>query len=398
MASFLSGVLVIGIFLVLPVYSVIFEIKMLFVALIKCSKKPEYGEWYENRKRLKKSYERHIKIGYITESVLIFLALFMEDIYLDLIKEVIFKSDWSTQLYNFQLHTPFNMNYVAGPIAILAVFLVSMIVLYVCKADKLPPIFLALSMSGLYIGVIYCFIWTVHILKNPELTDGVLLILPVNLLLISLRLIITKSTEYEIENNRSSAIEGNKVLGPLSSFRQKAAYLPLLGLLLVIPLLGIIAVILVLFGQAPDAAIKAFTETADFGLSKHVGPPNLTMDEHYLCTVAAEGDEWLVRPLRSGVRHGHEVTVNRQLLIANAFEDVLIERTPGFHRRIRHFYDTYGFPIAKLIKKKWVADMVYLLMKPLEWIFLLVLYMVDVHPEDRIAMQYTGKTVKQLLM
>ena len=60
---------------------------------------------------------------------------------------------------------------------------------------------------------------------------------------------------------------------------------------------------------------------------------------------------------------------------------------------MRHIYDTYGFPIAKLIRSPYAADVIYLLMKPLEWLFLIVLYAVDVHPEDRIAVQYTGKSV-----
>lgn len=33
-------------------------------------------------------------------------------------------------------------------------------------------------------------------------------------------------------------------------------------------------------------------------------------------------------------------------------------------------------------------DLIYYLMKPLEWLFLLVLYLVDRKPENRIAMQY----------
>ena len=33
-------------------------------------------------------------------------------------------------------------------------------------------------------------------------------------------------------------------------------------------------------------------------------------------------------------------------------------------------------------------DVIYYLMKPLEWIFLLVLYLVDRKPENRIALQY----------
>ena len=163
-----------------------------------------------------------------------------------------------------------------------------------------------------------------------------------------------------------------------------------MALITPIPLLGILICILMIFGQAPDAVIKAFTETADFRLSQKIPPQQIYYDEHYLCTVAAGGDCKIVKPLRMGIRHGHPVVVNRQLCIANAFEQVLEERTPRFHKAVRSFYDTYGFPVARLIKTKKAADLVYFIMKPLEWVFIIVLYLTDTHPEDRIAMQYTG--------
>ena len=37
--------------------------------------------------------------------------------------------------------------------------------------------------------------------------------------------------------------------------------------------------------------------------------------------------------------------------------------------------------------------MVYLLMKPLEWIFVFVLYLFDEKPEDRIGRQYLPKEI-----
>lgn len=164
------------------------------------------------------------------------------------------------------------------------------------------------------------------------------------------------------------------------------------------PLLGLIVGILVLFGQKPDAWIRVWTETSDWNLSQKVSPQNIYYDEHYLCTVAAGGHEQIVRPLRLGVRHGHQVIVNRQLCVANAFEQILEERTPRLHRRIRSFYDTYGFPVAKWIRSRYLADVIYLLMKPLEWIFLIVIYLTDAKPENRIALQYTGKTWKDFQM
>ena len=52
------------------------------------------------------------------------------------------------------------------------------------------------------------------------------------------------------------------------------------------------------------------------------------------------------------------------------------------------------FLLQKLIRSRYTADVIYFLMKPLEWLFLIVLYLTDVNPEDRIAVQYTGKSLK----
>ncbi|XKR51623.1 DUF6688 family protein [Enterococcus faecalis] len=98
-----------------------------------------------------------------------------------------------------------------------------------------------------------------------------------------------------------------------------------------------------------------------------------------------------MKPQRMGIRHNHQVVVNRQLCVANAFEQILEEKVPKTHRFIRKNYDTYGFPIAKKIHSPYVADLVYLMMKPAEYFFLLVLYLVDIKPENRIALQYITK-------
>ena len=42
-----------------------------------------------------------------------------------------------------------------------------------------------------------------------------------------------------------------------------------------------------------------------------------------LCTVALRGHEKLVRPTRMGLRRGERIVVNRQLCVANAFEQLL---------------------------------------------------------------------------
>ena len=203
------------------------------------------------------------------------------------------------------------------------------------------------------------------------------------------------ATEENDERGKTKVFEGKgTILHRCNQLLSDSRYWPVAAFLLMWPLLGILIGILVLFGQKPDAIIKAWTETSDWNLSQRVAPQNLYMDEHYLCTVAAGGHKEIVKPIRLGVRHGHEVIVNRQLCVANAFEQVLEEKTPRFHKAVRGFYDKYGFPIGKLImKSKVAADITYFVMKPLEWIFLMVLYLVDVNPENRIAVQYTGKTI-----
>ena len=79
------------------------------------------------------------------------------------------------------------------------------------------------------------------------------------------------------------------------------------------PIFGIVVGTLILFGQQPDAVIKAWTETSDWKLSQYTSPQNIYYDEHYLCTVAAGGHEKVVKPKRLGVRHGHQVIVNRRI-------------------------------------------------------------------------------------
>lgn len=167
--------------------------------------------------------------------------------------------------------------------------------------------------------------------------------------------------------------------------------MPKLWAISLFPVLIIIQLILVLFGQQPDSFIRVFFETSSFNYSNIPAPkPEIVAgDGHYLCTVTARGHKKLVRPVRAGIRSGERIPVNRQLLIANAFENILEQYIPTFHKAIRSFYDRYGYPISRHINSKWSADIIYLTMKPLEWLFLVVLYMVDKKPENRIHIQYS---------
>jgi len=168
---------------------------------------------------------------------------------------------------------------------------------------------------------------------------------------------------------------------------------PLL-VILCLPVLMILLSILLLFGQKPDSIVRAFTDTYKQGFSQlnHQCDGVVCPTEgHFLCTVAAKGHGNFVKPLRSGIRGGQAITCNRQLLVANAFEELLEQKLPGLHRPIRALYNKVGDFIHKyygVFNNEWVADLVYVLMKPLEWLFVIVLYASDRKPENRIAQQY----------
>ena len=321
----------------------------------------------------------------------VFAAIILEIVFLSFC-EVTFEADWQTQLYNAQKHQPIYTGSLPTFITIAVIGIAGLCVLNLIRVNRTPPLIPVLAMSALYMGVLLSIVFTIHVFGfgRMGLFELYLLLPPVAFILMGLRVIFCVVREYDPSPGRMSKVNGSSVLSLFSGILNDSKRWPLIALVMMIPLLGILICILMIFGQAPDAAIKAFTETADFRLSQKIPPQQLYYDEHYLCTVAAGGDRKIVKPLRMGIRHGHPVVVNRQLCVANAFEQVLEERAPRFHRAVRSFYDTYGFPVAGLIRTKKAADMVYFIMKPLEWIFLIVLYLTDVNPEDRIAMQYTG--------
>jgi hypothetical protein len=183
----------------------------------------------------------------------------------------------------------------------------------------------------------------------------------------------------------------NKILQVCQDVLKKSTGWYISAFVLMFPVLCFLIIILMLFGQMPDAVIRAFTETSDWTLSQKISPPPIQYQGHYLCTVAVNGHKTIVKPIKVGTRQGITILVNRQLCIANAYEQLIEERAPKLHKLIRNLYDKYGYPISKHINNPYRADIIYIAMKPLEWLFLITLYLFDKNPENRIAIQYTGR-------
>ncbi len=327
---------------------------------------------------------RWLRVGKVYEYTTIALGVLYSGLVLTFYK-IDFSADWTKVLYNNQTHTPI---WTEGYFTIILIAIISIagyLLLSLIPIKNMPPLVIVSGISALYLGIAECVLWIVQIFAVNNL---ILCLFPLNCIIIAVKTIKNNIYEWNEIQHEEKKTYKYKILSIWNEKLMQSNRWPIAAFLLMWPLLGILICILVLFGQEPDAVIRAWTETSDWNLSQRVAPQNLYYDEHYLCTVAAGGHKKIVKPLRLGRRHGHEVIVNRQLCVANAFEQILEEKTPVLHRNVRSFYDTYGFPIAKLIHSPYIADIVFFAMKPLEWFFLIVLYFCDVKPENRIAIQY----------
>ena len=302
---------------------------------------------------------------------------FLEAIFIFIVKDMTFY-DWSESLINSQKHALIWSGAYPTFFTLAALTLLALIIYSYRDANSLSPLANVFCISGILGGVVLLLVFD-NQLQVASFHTFFLLIYSIHLLWVRIK---------EWQEDRTEISYENRLLQWLHQLLNKSRNWPWLAVLVALPTLALVVLVLMLFGQQPDSMIKAWTNTADWAFSQKIPPQNLIIDEHYLCTVAAGGHENVVKPQRMGIRHGHPVVVNRQLCIANAFEQVLEEKTPRFHRFLRRNYDRYGYPFAKHIKKKWAMDLIYYLMKPLEWLFLMVLYLVDRKPENRIAMQY----------
>lgn len=296
--------------------------------------------------------------------------------------------DWDVQINTMQYHYSISSKYELVPFIAFLGLIAYFVLLYV-KADRLPPLISAVSISLLILMNIFQIAYAIQISNNIKDQRIFYYIYHANIMLLSARVIhLHMKQEVEIFKKRLSDNEEHQ---KFRYFYEKVDSISKYSIFIFIVfffVVAIIEIIFVLLGQGLDAPIKAFTDTADWTFSKQIPPPPLEYDGHYLCTVAAGGHKNVVKPIRLGTRRNETIVVNRQLCVANAFEELIHDRAPRFHKKVRGVYDKYGYPLSRKITTPFRADLIYYLMKPLEWIFLLVLYMFDLRPEQRIARQY----------
>ena len=163
-------------------------------------------------------------------------------------------------------HTYISMDYFPIIIILSLVGMLGYIVLKI-KKSNLPPLVIAICMSAVYIG---CILSIAIILQlsvhnnnttiNKDIWNRIYLaLMPFNYIIISARLIkemLTENFPKESENYNGKFPKIHHILS-------NSKNLPVVALILLVPILGILLLITVLFGQQPDAAIKAFTETSE---------------------------------------------------------------------------------------------------------------------------------------
>ena len=268
---------------------------------------------------------------------------------------------------------------------------ISLLLLWFRKS-ALPPLILALGLCVLYIGLFFNGILILQLLGSQE-GNEILVCFPAFSLLLGLGIIIR--TLYDLPKSLSFSPSKYQWLNKINEKLSTKSALFCSSVIAILPVFVLITLVLMLFGDDYDAVSKALTETTTWGFSQHDHPPHLPHQGHYLCTVAACGSPQLVKPLRWGIRGKQRIIVNRQLQIANAFEELIADLSPTLHRFIRKNYDRYGYDLSKKIKSCWASNLTYILMKPLEWGFLLCLYTFCLRPEEKIRRQYSGDRGKK---
>ena len=256
-----------------------------------------------------------------------------------------------------------------------------------------PPLLEVIINCVLILGVLLNVFIAIHVEELYGLFNLPLILLFILSLAQNQKMVISEIKSMEIEHKSGFEKTVWKFLNLKLLFK-----VPLL-FVLSLPVFLLITTFLMLFGQKPDSMIAAFTDTYKHGLSQlDYMCDNVYCGDHFLCSVGANGHKQLVKPIRYGERNGGKIICTRQLLVSNAFEELIEEKFPKTHSIIRQQYNKAGNVIHKhyhIFNIKLVSDFVYVLMKPLELLFLFILYTCDKKPENRIATQYLSQMDKE---
>ena len=292
-------------------------------------------------------------------------------------------------------YIPFGDKHFVSLLVYFVLYHISGILIWI-KGRKLPPLTLVLSLVLLFIGLILNFFVIIQIMGHNTETidaykgnDGTPFMIFTPLISFLIAFLLIGKIINEEKTKAETRIYKNKFLNFCNQFLSKRFDESVWAIVLLFPVLLVITAILIIFGQDYNSLIKVFTDTTTWTFSQKMHPPTLDHTGHYLCTVAAKGNPKIVKPIKIGKRQGKPIIINRQLQIANAFEEKIQEISPKTHQFIRRNYDKYGYNLSIKINSESASNLTYILMKPLEWTFLIFLYLFCQSPETKIKKQYS---------
>jgi hypothetical protein len=100
--------------------------------------------------------------------------------------------------------------------------------------------------------------------------------------------------------------------------------------------------------------------------SLYASLPDKAPDDCFIVTAAGRGHAAFVGRNIEIERNGRSLLVNQQLLTFWQFENLWRNFAPHSHRIFRQGYNRVGPIIAARIKSPWLADFIYLAIKPFE--------------------------------
>ncbi|MDE7239941.1 MAG: hypothetical protein K2N41_09560, partial [Lachnospiraceae bacterium] len=193
----------------------------------------------------------------LIELITLAWGAFCTAIYLPL-EDIFFSADWNVQLYNAERHTPIFTQTFPTVITLVCIAAAGYLVLHFVPLKKLPPLVIACSFAALYLGMFTAVLWTIQLWGEwyPILYSA-------NCILVILKLMQYKIGEWadvQQMNLRDCATEqqpidtaiySNRFLNACHHFLMNSRHWPIAGLVLALPLLGVLICILVLLGQQP---------------------------------------------------------------------------------------------------------------------------------------------------
>lgn len=110
----------------------------------------------------------------------------------------------------------------------------------------------------------------------------------------------------------------------------------------------------------------------------------------YITTAAAQGHSCIVGSQLIYCSDGKSMRVNGQLQHLKCVELALMAVNPSLHKVLRTMYDMVGKPLARRMTNPFVADVAYLLLKPMEWLSVVILKRIVPEIESLSRRMYLG--------